>query len=158
MFEFICSALKNEKALLVFDRMELLENSDDAQEFPMFLSSLFRGTKNVKVLMTGRRQLGIPSLGGQVESPIQLGPLNFENTVRLFANLCPHLHTEGERYKLYQRLVTNFQQAELRPFDEELEERTRAIFTVLGDGVPSKIEKAAYDISSERLQSIANCY
>lgn len=158
MFEFICKSLKNEKALLVFDRMELLENSDDAQEFPMFLSSLFRGTKNVKVLLTGRRQLGIPSLGGQVESPIQLGPLNFGNTVRLFANLCPHLHTEGERYKLYQRLVTDYRQAELRPQDAGVEERTRAIFVALGDGVPAKIEKAAYDISSDRLQDLLKSY
>jgi NACHT domain/CHAT domain len=158
IFEYICKALKNEKALLVFDRMEHLENSDDAQEFPMFLSSLFRGTKNVKVLLTARRQLGIPSLGGQVESPIQLGPLNFENTVRLFANLCPHLHTEGERYKLYQRLVRDYRQAELRPSDDGIEARTKAIFGVLGDGVPSKIEKAAYDITQERLQDLISSY
>jgi hypothetical protein len=154
MFEFICKGLKNEKVLLVFDRMEHLENSDDSQEFPMFLSSLFRGTKNVKVLLTARRPLGIPSVGGQVESPIQLGPLNFENTVRLFANLCPHLHTEGERYKLFQRLVTDYRQAELRPLDPVVDERTQAIFAAVGDGVPSKIEKAACDITAEQLQEI----
>ncbi|CAB9497604.1 expressed unknown protein [Seminavis robusta] len=158
IFEYICKSLKNEKALLVFDRMEHLENSDDQQEFPMFLSSLFRGTKNVKVLLTGRRQLGIPALGGQVEQTIELGPLNFENTVRLFSNLCPHLHTEGERYKLYQRLVRDYRQAELRPSDPGVEERTKEIFSVLGGGVPSKIEKAAYDISPERLQNMVNSY
>ena len=158
MFEYICKALKNEKALLVFDRLEHLENSDDAQEFPMFLSSLFRGTKNVKVLLTQRRQLGIPSLGGQVETPMQMDPLDFENTVRLFAALCPHLHTEGERFKLIQRMVRDYAQAELKPNQSGLEQRTKEIFGLFGDGVPSKVEKAAYDMSPQRLQEIVNTY
>ena len=157
VFEFICNSLKNEKALVVFDRMELLENSDDEmKDFLMFLTSLFRGTKHVKVLLTGRKQLGRPSLGGQVETPIPLGPLNYENTVRLFANLCPHLHTEGERYKLYKRLVNDYRQAHLKPLDEGVDERTRGIFSALGDGIPSKIEKAAYDVTSERLQDLVD--
>lgn len=157
MYEFTCKSLKNEKALLVFDRMELLENSDDDQkDFLMFLDNLFRGTKNVRVLLTGRRQLGRPSLGGQVESPIPLGPLNYENTVRLFANLCPHLHTEGERYKLYQRLVSDYRQALFRPFDDGVDERTKLIFIALGDGIPVKIERAAYEITSEKLQQLVN--
>lgn len=154
MFEYICNQLKNEKVLLVFDRMEHLENSDDAQEFPMFLSSLFRGTKNVKVLLTNRQQLGIPSVGGQVEYAFPMGPLNFENTVRLFANLCPHMHTEGQRYKLYQQFVKDYLQADLRPHVQGLDDRTRSIFSALGDGIPSRIEKAAYDITPERLQSL----
>lgn len=158
MFEYICKALKNEKALLVFDRLEHLENSDDAQEFPMFLSSLFRGTKNVKVLLTQRRQLGIPSLGGQVETHMQVEALDFENTVRLFAALCPHLHTEGERYKLIQRMVRDYSQAELKPNQPGIDQRTKEIFGLFGDGVPSKVEKAAYDMSPARLQEIVNTY
>ena len=152
LFDFICKALKNEKALVVFDRMEYLENSDDAEEFPMLLSTLFRGTKNVKVLVTGRRPLGIPSLGGQVEYPFPLGPLTFENTLRLFANLCPHLHTAGERHKLFEQLATDGEQSELRPSDSGINERTKSIFKMIGDGVPSKIEQAAYEISSESLR------
>jgi len=161
MYDFICTSLKNEKALLVFDRMELLgEISDDEakgnemKDFLMFLDTIFRGTKNVRVLLTGRRQLGRPSLGGQVESTYTLGPLNYENTVRLFANLCPHLHTEGERYKLYQHLVEDYGQALLRPVDVGLDRKTKAVFALLGDGVPSMIEKAAYEITAERLQEL----
>lgn len=154
LFDFICKALKNEKALVVFDRMEYLENSDDAEEFPMLLSTLFRGTKNVKVLVTGSRPLGIPSLGGQVEYPFPLGPLTFENTLRLFANLCPHLHTAGERHKLFERLATDGEQSELRPADSGISERTKAIFKIVGDGIPSRIEQAAYDISSDNLRDL----
>ena len=158
LFDFICKALKNEKALVVFDRMEYLENSDDAEEFPMLLSTLFRGTKNVKVLVTGRRQLGIPSLGGQVEYPYPLGPLSFENTLRLFANLCPHLHTAGERHKLFERLATDGEQSELHPADSGISERTKAIFKTIGDGIPSRIEQAAYDISSDGLSNLLERY
>jgi hypothetical protein len=158
LFDFICKALKNEKALVVFDRMEYLENSDDAEEFPMLLSTLFRGTKNVKVLVTGRRPLGIPSLGGQVEYPFPLGPLTFENTLRLFANLCPHLHTAGERHKLFERLARDGEQSELRPSDAGTNERTRAIFKIIGDGIPSRIEQAAYDISSDNLRDLLDHY
>lgn len=158
LFDFICKALKNEKALVVFDRMEYLENSDDAEEFPMLLSTLFRGTKNVKVLVTGRRQLGIPSLGGQVEYPYPLGPLSFENTLRLFANLCPHLHTAGERHKLFERLASDGEQSELHPSDSGISDRTRAIFKTIGDGIPSRIEQAAYDISSDGLHNLLEQY
>lgn len=158
LFDFICKALKNEKALVVFDRMEYLDNSDDAEEFPMLLSTLFRGTKNVKVLVTGRRPLGIPSLGGQVEYPFPLGPLSFANTLRLFANLCPHLHTAGERHKLFERLASDGEQSELRPVDKGVNERTKAIFKIVGDGIPSRIEQAAYDISSDSLQVLLERY
>jgi len=158
LFDFICKSLKNEKALVVFDRMEYLENSDDAEEFPMLLSTLFRGTKNVKVLVTGRRQLGIPSLGGQVEYPYPLGPLSFENTVRLFANLCPHLHTAGERHKLFERLARDREQSELDPSEAGVSERTREIFKMIGDGIPSRIEQAAYDISADGLRNLLDRY
>ena len=106
MFDIICKSLKHEKALIVFDRAELVVNADadEANEFPMLLSKLCRETYNVKVLLTNRHDLGIPSLG---EHPISLGPLNFADTVRLFANLCPYLHTPADRRKLIDSLVTD---------------------------------------------------
>jgi hypothetical protein len=146
--------LKNEKALVVFDRMEYLENSEDEEEFPMLLSALFRGTKHVKVIITGRRPLGIPSLGGQVEYPFPLGPLTFENSLRLFAHLCPHLHTAGERHKLFEQMATDGEQSELRPSDTGINERTKSVFRIIGDGIPSRIEQTAYEISSEALRDM----
>ena len=52
------------KVMVVFYRVEMLEVSEEAQEFPIFLSSLFRETKHVRVLLTAHKNLGIPSLGG----------------------------------------------------------------------------------------------
>jgi hypothetical protein len=55
-------SLKNEKILIVFDRTDLLEDSDEVNESPMLLSTLFR--ENVRVLITARDTIGIPSIGG----------------------------------------------------------------------------------------------
>ncbi len=128
--------MKYEKALLVFDRMELLEDSDDANDFPMLLGNLFRETRNVKVLLTGRRPLWIPSLGGVVEHPIELGPLSFANTIRLFGNLCPLLHTPADRRILFESLATDGEEAELNYDDRRLCESTKNIFSILCEIFP----------------------
>lgn len=94
--------------------------------------------------------MGILSLHGQVAYPSPLGPLSFANALRLFANLC-HVHSAGERHNLFQRLAIDGEQSELRPVDKGANERTKAIFEIVGDNVPSRIEQAAYDISSDSL-------
>lgn len=156
LFEIICRALKSTKALIVFDRTELMEGNDEAQDFPLFLSNLFRETRNVRVMLTGRQALGIPSIGGVVEQPYYLGPLNFGNTVRLFANLCPHLHTPGERQKFFHQLVTDCDIADCISTDSGITERTKVLFKKLGDGKPSGTEKAAYGIPVEEVRSLGS--
>lgn len=151
MFDAICKFLKHEKALLVFDRAEVAIQADDSNEFPMLLSKLCRETKHVKVLLTNRRDLGIPSLG---EHPVSLGPLNFANTVRLFANLCPYLHTPTDRKKLFDTLVKDQEGAEVLATDPGVIDSTKKVFAILGDGVPARIEKAAYDLSKEDFLSL----
>lgn len=146
MFDHICKFLKHEKALVVFDRSELVVGAEEANEFPMLLSKLCRETKNVKVLLTNRQDLGIPSLG---EHPIHLGPLNFANTVRLFANLCSYLHTPSDRKRLFENLVNDQEEADVLATDPGVSEKTKLVFAILGDGIPSRIEKAAYDLSKE---------
>ena len=147
MFDSICKFLKLEKVLVVFDHCELIVDADEANEFPLLLSKLCRETKNVKVLLTNRRDLGIPSLG---EHPISLGPLKYADTVRLFANLCPYLHTPADRKKLFETLVKDNEVAEVLSTDPGIaESSTKRIFTILGDGIPSRIEKAAYDLTKE---------
>ena len=152
LLDVICKSLKNDKALIVFDRIELLEKSDEAQEIPMVLDTLFSGTKFVSVLLTGKRPLGIASLG---EHPYNLGPLNFANTIRLFSNLCPHLHTPSERGALLRRLIGDYHdQVHLYPGDSGMSDRTKYVLSFMGDGVPAKIEKAAYSMSREDLQKL----
>lgn len=154
LFDHVCRALKNTKALIVFDRTELLENNDEAQDFPMFLSTLFRETRGVRVLLTGRRPLGIPSIGGVVEHHYNLGGLNFANTVRLFANLCPHLHTPAERHQFFTRMIIDAHQADLQPNDPNMSERTKKWFQILGNGMPAQTEKQAYSVPAEEVASL----
>ena len=154
LFDVICKALKPTKALIVFDRTELLEDNDEAQDFPLFLSNLFRETRNVRVVLTGRQPLGIPSIGGVVEHPYYLRGLNFANTVRLFANLSPHLHTPAERQQFFMRVITDGEQADLCHQDHNMSERTKKMFHILGNGMPAQTEKAAYAIQREQVASL----
>lgn len=153
MFDDICDILKTVKALVVFDRAEIVADADEANEFPMLLSKLCRETKFVKVLLTNREALGIPSLG---EHPVNLGPLNFAETVRLFSKNCPYVHTPADRHKLYDSLVVDAEEGELLATDPGLGHTTKRIFEMIGEGIPSRIEKAAYDLTKEaflKLQS-----
>jgi hypothetical protein len=155
MLEIICKSLKNEKALIVFDRTELLEKSDDAEELPTILSTLLYDTKQVKIVLTGRHSLGQPSIGGQVEHPYELGALNVANSIRLFGHLCPHLHTPSEREMFFSELNGECGDcALLFPGDDSMSERGRKILSLVGGGIPAKIEKAAYSISKEAFANL----
>uniref|UniRef100_A0A7S2Y1W9 NACHT domain-containing protein n=1 Tax=Entomoneis paludosa TaxID=265537 RepID=A0A7S2Y1W9_9STRA len=154
LFDIVCRSLKNEKAVIVFDRTDLLEDSDEGNEFPMLLSNLFRETRNVRVLLTARETLGIPSIGGHVEHYYRLGPLTFANSVRLFSSLCPYMHTPSDRRRLYNKMVANLDEAELLPTDPGISSTVKKQFELIGNGIPSNIEKAAYTISKDVLMSL----
>jgi hypothetical protein len=149
LIQAICKALNRVKALIVIDRTEFLEGSDEQQDLVVFLSNLFQETKtqHVRVLLTGLKPLGIPTVGGVPEQPYRLGPLNFHNTARLFGNLCPHLHTPADRRRFVDRIVTDSQQGDLLPDANGATGRTKSLFQILGNGIPSQIEKAAFSIS-----------
>ena len=156
MLEIICRKLKTDKCLIVFDRTELIKSSDvECLELPKILSTILYETKQVRVVITALNSLGQPAIGGQVEHSYSLGPLTFSNTVKLFAKLCPHLHTPSERGMLSKKLVRNDEdQMNLLPGDPKLKKRTIGILSVIGDGIPAKIEKAAYGISRENLSRL----
>jgi len=156
MLEIICRKLKTDKCLIVFDRTELIKSSDvECLELPKILSTILYETKQVRVVITALNSLGQPAIGGQVEHSYSLGPLTFSNTVKLFAKLCPHLHTPSERGMLSKKLVRNDEdQMNLLPGDPSLKKRTTEILSVIGDGIPAKIEKAAYGISRDDLSRL----
>jgi hypothetical protein len=153
MTDTACRVLRNDKALIVFDRVDLLDDADEASEFPIALKNLLSETRNLKVLLTNRRPLGIPSIG---EKSFELGPLNLGNTVRLFAFLCPYVHTPKERQKLFKSLVADVEQENLLPTDPGLSEFEVKMFSLLGSGIPSRIEKAAYNIPKDVFLRLMN--
>lgn len=148
----ICHGLKNVKALVVFDHVEVLNDSADSllNEFPMLIRELCRETNHIKIILTNARPLAIPSLG---EHPISLGPLNFASTVKLFAHMCPYIHTPADRRQLSESLVTP-KNAELLPTDEAVDAETDIVFDKLGRGIPSRVENAAFCIHKDVLASL----
>ena len=120
----------------------------------MVLSTILYETKQVKVVITARYALGQPSIGGQVEHPYSLGPLTFSSNVKLFANLCPHLHTPSERGQMYKTLVKDEEHEDLLPGGADNDRRTNQIFSIIGNGVPAEIEKCAYSISPDDLSRL----
>ena len=158
MLEVICRSLKTDKCLIVFDRTELIKSSEvDCLELPKILSTILYETKQVRVVVTAVNSLGQASIGGQVEHSYPLGPLTFANTVKLFAKLCPHLHTPSERDMISKNLVReDGDQMNILPGDPKLNKRTESILSVIGNGVPAKIERAAYSISREALSRLHN--
>lgn len=148
-FELVCDCLKLEKTLIIFDHLEVLEGCDEAYEFSGLLSDLFRKTRHTRVLLTAKKPLGIPSLGGQVEHHYELGPLNLMSTVRLYSKLSPFLYTPKDQLEFFETLVMDVAEESLLPSNENLPEAISSIFDVMGAGIPSRIEKAAYTASEE---------
>jgi len=154
--DHVCRALKNVKALIVFDRTELLQE-DETRDFLQFLNLLFLETRTVRVLLTARNRLGRPSLGGVTERHHNLGGLSFEYTVRLFAHLSPHLHTNADRANFFNRLRgRDIGQVELKADDAGLSERTKKLFEVLGNGMPAQTEQAAYSIPEAEVDTLGS--
>ena len=135
----IINALKPLKALVVFEELDALGGPDKAQGFPLFLSSLFRETKAVRVLTTSCKALRMSSFGSVVEWQYKLAPLNFKNTVRLFANQSPFIHTGEDRRRFLEDMVLNDEQGAMCEDDIGIDERTKILLNKLGCGIPSRI-------------------
>merc|ERR1712194_751551 len=93
MIKDILASLKHTKTLLVFDKIETLHGTAEAQDFHFFLGQIFAERKDVSVLVTSNESIGASSLVNVGESVHNLGPLDFQNTIKLFAYHCPHLHS-----------------------------------------------------------------
>jgi nucleoside-triphosphatase THEP1 len=154
--EVICNALTTAKALIVFDHTELLENNDEAQEFSLCLRMLLHYTQNVRVLITDRKPLRIPSIGGVIPQHYPLRGLTFSNSVRLFAKACCHLHTGAERVHFFERMIIDDEQADLIFGDPNCTERTTRLFKIIGFGMPGLVEKSASAISADEVMTLGS--
>ena len=136
-------SLKQTKSLLVFDKIETLDGAT-AQDFHFFLGQIFERTENVHVLVTSNESIGLKSLVGVGESVYNLGPLNFRNTVKLFAFHCPHLHSPRERKDLVEQIAPHHHNR-LAEDDED----SAKIKSILGGGIPAKTFAVAYEMTSD---------
>jgi len=146
----IVDALRSTETLLVLDGVCTNSNSTDnaVQFLPYFLNSLFRAASDSRVLLLrdendGNGLLPPGSLSGLDEHIIEVGPLSYENTIKLFVHLVPYAHTGDERRRLIEGL---------RCFDGDKSE----IFSLLGEGVPSKITDSAYGMDGDTYERVRN--
>merc|ERR1712194_593951 len=59
------------------------------------------------ILVTSNESIGASSLVNVGESVHNLGPLDFQNTIKLFAYHCPHLHSARERKELLEEFSSH---------------------------------------------------
>lgn len=131
------------RALLVFDGIESLDQTTEAQDLYFFLGEVLDQTKNVHVLVTSNNSIGLSPLVTVGESVHSLGPLNFRNTVKLFAFHCPHLHSSRERKELVEELS--------RSEDDKV---AGEIMSILGGGIPAKTFAIAYEMTPDGFQAL----
>lgn len=146
----ICDALSQvRKPLVVIDDTELLEGPDEQQDLLTFLYKVFQ-KQSVKVLLIGRQPLGVPAICGVHESIYRMEPLDFQNTVSLFSNMCPQFRTHEERQQFvgHLQVVTDEEQS------SGATERPRSLFEALGNGIPSRIESAAYSMEWDDIEGL----
>ncbi|KAL7550485.1 hypothetical protein ACHAWF_013717 [Thalassiosira exigua] len=146
----ILTSLKPTKSLLVFEKMETLDGTSEAQDFHFFLGQIFSQTKDVHVLVTANKSIGLSPLASIGESLYNLSPLNFRNTLKLFAYHCPHLHTARERKDLVEKYASHSVMMQLGEGDEV----SQKMISILGGGVPSKIFEVAYEMTAEGLEEL----
>lgn len=140
----ILTSLKHTKSLLVFDKIESLGTAEE-QDFHFFLRQIFSQTEDVSVLVTSNESMGLSSLDNVGESVYNLGPLDFRNTVKLFAFHCPHLHSARERKELVEGLA---------PRAAKERSEWQSIKSNLGGGIPAKTFAVAYEMSEEDFEAL----
>jgi hypothetical protein len=142
----ICNTRRfNGKTLVVIDRIDRLAESNDRNDLIMFLRVLFEEpkAKKVKVILTGRTQLGERSIAGVPERHRFVEPLNYESTVKLFCNFCKlDQQAPGDRKRLNDQLLWIN------------ENNVESVYRALGNGVPKEIEETACSISREELNAL----
>jgi hypothetical protein len=150
IIEAIMDSLRQSKSLLVFERIEALEGSD-AQDFRLFLGQIFTDTKDVHVMITSKKLIGLSPPVGVGEIIYELGPLTLRSTVKLFAFLCHHVRSPHERQELLEFLVPG---VDTKGHAEAADERSRKINRILGGGIPANTFLVAHQMSPEEFEEL----
>lgn len=124
----LVNALSSLRALVVFD------GADSQDEWLLyFVGKVLEGTNRVKILLTAQNPVHCSTLGLD-EYVYQLGPLAFDDGVRLFSEVCPHTQS-------------SLRISECR--DDQL-----SSFERIGGGVPARIIMTAKSMTEEEYQNL----
>jgi nucleoside-triphosphatase THEP1 len=148
--EIILRALRKKKTLLAFERIDALERAD-AQDFQFFLSQIFAETKDVHVLISSDKSLGLLQLAGVGEGTYKLEPLSFRSTMKLFAFWCPHLQSSRDRKELLDLIAP---ETDILDEFRSCVDVSGKVKSMLGDGIPARILSAAHQMSIEEFNEL----
>uniref|UniRef100_A0A7R9ZCI5 CHAT domain-containing protein n=1 Tax=Pseudictyota dubia TaxID=2749911 RepID=A0A7R9ZCI5_9STRA len=150
IFESLCQA----KVLLVIETKAFLE-IQSMNKLSIFLHDLFRGTKNVRVLLICQQGFEISLHNSVVESEVVVEPLDFEATATLFGRLCPfvsdHRYSRACTPRQLSGILVPKEKADVKLFSQQntLSKRCVDIFKMIGGGVPSRIHLTAREMTPE---------
>jgi hypothetical protein len=89
-----------------------------------------------------------------LSQPINSSTFNPSPSVRLFARLCPHVHTGTDRKALVDLLVNDERQATLTFDSKGIDERTSGVFKLIGDGFPNRVFDSAYSMTVDDFKAL----
>ena len=130
--------------------VKALQDDLESSDFGTLLLDLSRENES-KFLLSNTCALGLVQLG---EYHLRLTPLTLKNSVKLFASHCPEVQNDQYARKVCNFVVTESEANEVP--SPNIAEGTRRKFELIGDGVPSNIRKAAWNVKLGDLLKLAN--
>ena len=140
--ESVLENLFDKKVLVVIDCSRMTKKS--IQKLSIFLDDTFERTKHVKVIVVHQMNVSLKSkhiTGFPNEREIALGPLEFEDTVKLFGKVCPHA-TSGTTHKWVPKVVQ--------------QKKSKSLFSILGGGSPTKAILAARTMTEAEYKKLVS--
>uniref|UniRef100_A0A7S4J0S9 CHAT domain-containing protein n=1 Tax=Odontella aurita TaxID=265563 RepID=A0A7S4J0S9_9STRA len=154
----ILEDLHSMKSIVVIDTNDFLEDSRRTN-LSVFLLDIFRGTRDVRVIIVSRYDSNFDLWHNGMETKIALEPLDFATSATLFGAQCPHV-TEGRYARastphgLRNILIRSEDQGGMRINDTSVSSKSADLFRRIGGGIPSQIYTAARSITTEQFSDL----
>ena len=143
--------LRDRRALLGIDARSL--GSSGRQKLELFFRRVYRHTAHTKVIVVCPAGQDVSFQGQRLEKCLNLAPLEFRASAILFGTFCPQV---AEKRSVAVRsaeelasLLVPDAQADARVPSVSMSKRCRDIFSLIGEGVPARIHKAARRMTNE---------
>ena len=130
-----------------------LGSSVGMEKLETFFRRVYQGTRQIKIIVVCPAGQDISFVGEWMERCVKLAPLEFRASAILFGNLFQHVTEKlcavvRTADELADLLIPDAQ-ADARTASNSMSKRCRDIFSLIGEGIPSKIRKEAKQMTAE---------
>jgi len=143
----VCRALRNAKALIIFDDIDGIEETAK-----FLLQVLYEKASKVQVLCVAHRPINLIS-GAIIEKCITVGPLDLTSSAKLFGKVCPFADTGPKREMLSSSLLCR----ESSSGSTAPRKNSEGIVDTIHEGFPTEIIKAAKSMSEDDFHDLTSC-